>query len=89
MNEPRPGLQRADKKKPSTKAKGKYDSPWKTIIERHFRAFLAFFFPEIEQAIDWTRPPQSLDKELESLDPDPASAATDLRVGLFQSTESF
>ncbi len=40
-----------------------YDSPWKTIIENHFDAFLGFFFPNIHKAIDWNRQPVFLDKE--------------------------
>ena len=72
----------SSKKTSPSKKKGqsKYDSPWKMLIERHFREFLAFFFPDIEQAVDWASPPRSLDKELESLDPDPDSGSKDLRV---------
>ena len=76
------GMQKPTSTATSAKKKGKskYDSPWKMLIERHLRTFLAFFFPKTERAIDWTKPPKSLDKELESLDPEPESAATDLRV---------
>lgn len=41
-----------------------YDESWKEALEVYFDAFLAFFFREIYQQIDWTQSPQSLDKEL-------------------------
>ena len=45
----------------------RYDSPWKTIISEFFELFMRFFFPEIALEIDWDRPFESLDTELESL----------------------
>ncbi|MFM7189327.1 MAG: hypothetical protein ACKOX2_00720, partial [Microcystaceae cyanobacterium] len=47
------------------KAIANYDEPWKEALSEYFEDFLAFFFPEIEQQIDWSIPPQSLDKELQ------------------------
>jgi hypothetical protein len=42
-----------------------YDEPWKEALSEYFEDFLAFFFPEIFQQIDWSIPTQSLDKELQ------------------------
>jgi hypothetical protein len=44
-----------------------YDSPWKEALEQYFEAFLAFLFPDAHAAIDWNRPPESLDKELQQI----------------------
>jgi hypothetical protein len=33
----------------------KYDSAWKEVIERLFKYFLEFFFPEIHDAIDFSK----------------------------------
>lgn len=48
-------------------SKDAYDSPWKGILDRYFPAFIAFFFPEIYQDIDWSRGYEILDKELEKI----------------------
>ncbi len=50
-----------------------YDSPWKEVLDLYFRQFLAFFFPEIERDIDWSRGYQSLDKELPQFERDSAT----------------
>ena len=42
-----------------------YDSPWKEIIEIFFPQFMAFFFPAIAAAIDWSKPVEFLDKEFQ------------------------
>jgi|GEM_PF-3186211 len=42
-----------------------YDNPWKVALEDYFQPFLAFFFPAAHAIVDWSRPPESLDKELE------------------------
>jgi len=42
-----------------------YDSPWKEAIERFFPDFLAFFFPLIHEAVDWTITPDFMDGELQ------------------------
>ncbi|MBD2203890.1 transposase [Calothrix sp. FACHB-1219] len=47
-----------------------YDSPWKEIIELYFTRFLEFFFTQAYTAIDWTRPYEFLDTELQQLEPD-------------------
>ena len=44
-----------------------YDSAWKEALERYFKQFVAFFFPEAYGAIDWTRDYEFLDKELQQV----------------------
>jgi hypothetical protein len=44
-----------------------YDSPWKEALEAYFPLFLAFFFPEVHTAIDWSRGYELLDKELQQV----------------------
>jgi len=46
-----------------------YDSPWKQIIEDYFPQFLEFFFPTVYNGIDWQRPVEFLDQELQQLLP--------------------
>ncbi|MCK5055960.1 MAG: hypothetical protein KAT34_04855 [Candidatus Aminicenantes bacterium] len=48
----------------------KYDSAWKKVIEKLFKDFLEFFFPDIYQAIDFTKEIHFLDKELQEIAPD-------------------
>ena len=55
------------------KPQADYDSPWKEIIGQFFEPCLAFFFPEIHVAIDWSRGYTFLDKELQKLTPDAES----------------
>jgi len=43
------------------------DSPWKEALEHFLAPFLAFFFPNIHKALDWSRGYQSLDKELHQI----------------------
>jgi hypothetical protein len=43
------------------------DHPWKDVLDALLEAFLAFFFPTIHAAIDWSRPYEALDKELQQL----------------------
>jgi hypothetical protein len=43
------------------------DSPWKEALEQFFAPFLAFCFPLIHEAIDWSRGHESLDKELQQI----------------------
>jgi hypothetical protein len=47
-----------------------YDSPWKEALDVFFEAFLKLFFPQAHADIDWSRPYQSLDKELQQIAPD-------------------
>ena len=44
-----------------------FDSPWKEALEEFFPAFVAFFFPQVFAAIDWSRGYESLDKELQQV----------------------
>jgi hypothetical protein len=44
-----------------------YDSPWKEALDRYFRPFLALFFPPVHADIDWSRPYELLDKELQGV----------------------
>lgn len=44
-----------------------YDTPWKDILEGYLPEFMAFFFPDIYAAIDWSRGYTFLDKELQSV----------------------
>ena len=53
-----------------------YDEPWKEALTEYFEAFLHFFFPEVHQLIDWTKIPESLEKELKRIT---ASARTKKR----------
>ncbi len=55
------------------KPQADYDSPWKEIIGQFFEPCLAFFFPEIHAAIDWSCGYTFLDKELQKLTPDAES----------------
>jgi hypothetical protein len=47
-----------------------YDSPWKEALDNFFEAFLELFFPEAYADIDWSRPCESLDKELQQIAPE-------------------
>lgn len=44
-----------------------YDSPWKEALELYLESFLAFAFPEIHALVDWSKPYQSLDAELQQI----------------------
>ena len=44
-----------------------YDESWKEALDQYFDSFLAFFFPGAYNAIDWTKTPESLDKELQEI----------------------
>jgi hypothetical protein len=50
-----------------TEITANYDETWKEVIGDYFDSFLAFFYPEIYQQIDWNKNPISLDKELEQI----------------------
>ncbi len=47
-----------------------YDSPWKEALDFFFADFLRLFFPEAHADIDWDRPGESLDKELQQIAPE-------------------
>jgi len=48
-------------------ARQDYDSPWKEIRARFFPDFMAFFFPDIRAAIDWSRGFEFLDTEMQKI----------------------
>ena len=48
-------------------ARDDYDSPWKEALEGYFPEFLALFFPDIHEGIDWSRQHEFLDKELQQI----------------------
>ncbi len=48
-------------------AKSKYDAAWKNIIRKLFEQFLAFFYPRVYAAIDFSKGVEFLDKELEAI----------------------
>ncbi|MDB9541243.1 Rpn family recombination-promoting nuclease/putative transposase [Anabaenopsis tanganyikae CS-531] len=50
-----------------TEITANYDETWKEVIGDYFDSFVAFFYPEINQEIDWNKTPVSLDKELEQI----------------------
>lgn len=53
----------------SSRSKIDQDNAWKDMLDRHFPEFIEFFFPAIHIAIDWSRQPVFLDKELAKLGP--------------------
>lgn len=50
-----------------------YDTPWKQVVTRYFRDFMAFYFADACAAIDWSRPYAFLDQELAAFTPDAAT----------------
>lgn len=44
-----------------------FDTAWKEALEALFEPFMAFFFPEAHRDIDWSRPCEMLDKELQEI----------------------
>ena len=44
-----------------------FDGAWKQALDIYFEAFLAFFFAEVHELIDWSIPPQSLEQELQQI----------------------
>ena len=44
-----------------------YDSPWKEALDDYLPWFLEFFFPVVHAGMDWDRPYEILDKELEQI----------------------
>ena len=41
-----------------------FDNSWKEVLERFYEYFMAFFFPDVHQEIDWNKGYQFLDQEL-------------------------
>jgi hypothetical protein len=46
-----------------------YDTPWKDAVTRYFPEFVAFYFRDAYQQIDWTRAPEFLEQELAEIAP--------------------
>src|SRR5437870_887999 len=44
-----------------------YDSPWKEALRLYLHSFMRLCFPHVERVIDWSRPSQFLDKELQQI----------------------
>ncbi|MGK7875635.1 MAG: DUF4351 domain-containing protein [Xenococcaceae cyanobacterium] len=50
-----------------TNQRDDYDNPWKESLSLYFQAFMAFFFPQIDVNIDWSRGYEFLDKEFQQV----------------------
>ena len=50
-----------------TESHDDFDSPWKNTLEWYFEDFMAFFFPDAHADIDWSKPVEFLDKELQQV----------------------
>jgi hypothetical protein len=48
------------------------DSPWKDILRAYFPQAIAFFFPQTDALIDWSKPYEFLDKEFQAVSQDAA-----------------
>ncbi|MDY7007490.1 MAG: transposase [Cyanobacteriota bacterium] len=46
---------------------GEYDSPWKEALDAYLPEFMAFFFPDAHQEIDWEKGYETLDKEFQQI----------------------
>ncbi len=44
-----------------------YDSPWKEALEHYFPQFMALLFPQAHAQINWEKPHEFLDKELQQI----------------------
>ncbi|MGB6976812.1 MAG: hypothetical protein WBE18_05090, partial [Gammaproteobacteria bacterium] len=44
-----------------------YDNGWKDILDAYFPEFIAFFYPKLFEAIDWSKGYENLDKELQAI----------------------
>lgn len=53
---------------PLTSEPTDFDSPWKEALEEYLEAVFALLFPDVHAAIDWTRRPIFLDKELQQIE---------------------
>lgn len=52
---------------PSRRTHTDYDGAWKAALELYLEPFLRLCFPRIHAAIDWQRPVEFLDKELQEI----------------------
>jgi hypothetical protein len=50
-----------------TSQRADYDNPWKEALSLYFQPFMAFFFPEIDANINWSRGYEFLDKEFQKV----------------------
>ncbi|MEQ5803222.1 hypothetical protein [Halomonas sp. H10-9-1] len=62
-----------------------FDSPWKEALEHYFPQFLELLLPEMHRDIDWQRPHEFLDKELQQVvrDSETGRRHTDKLVKVF------
>jgi len=60
-------LEKAGINDPRKLMRDEYDSPWKDIIEEYFEDFMAYYFPEVYNDIDWSKKYDFLDKELQQV----------------------
>jgi hypothetical protein len=44
-----------------------FDLPWKAVLDGYLDEFIAFYFPDIHNQIDWTQDYESLDSEFQSI----------------------
>ena len=50
-----------------------FDGPWKEALEEYFQSFAELLFPAVAREVDWSRPVEFLDTELQQLAPDAAT----------------
>lgn len=62
-----------------------YESPWKEALEHYFPQFLELLLPDMHAEIDWSRPHEFLDKELQQVvrDTEAGRRHTDKLVKVF------
>jgi hypothetical protein len=70
-----------------------FDGPWKEALDLYFRPFVEFLFPPVGREIDWERPVEFHDKELQKIAPgaEAGTGAVDklAKVWTRQQTEEF
>src|SRR5437660_9290521 len=52
---------------PMPRLADEFDSPWKEALEIYLRPILEFCFPAVAESIDWSKPIEFLDKELQEV----------------------
>ncbi len=55
---------------PASNPASNYDTPWKIALEKHFEQFMAFYFPQAHDEIDWQAGYEFLDKEFQAISKD-------------------
>lgn len=53
-----------------------YESPWKEAMDAFFEPFMDLFFPPVHGLIDWDRPWEFLDAELQRITGDSTFASS-------------